>query len=175
MSAGLTDRTFSEDISYAEKLGLFADLLGKGFTLRIRVTGKSMSPFLQGGEILTIKKVACDTLRKGDLIFFKTPENFPVIHRIIEKERGMDNLYTFRTKGDSAHMTDEPVREDDILGKVCRIERIATNCKRRHIDMEIPLWKGINFSLALVSLGKAKLTSYSSLSGLLRRIKKPFV
>jgi signal peptidase I len=134
-----------------------------------------MTPFLQGGEILTIKKVPYKTLRKGDLIFFKSPDGFPVIHRIIGKKQQEDDTYILITKGDAVSTIDELVRENDILGKVCRIERTGPERKRKHVDMEMPAWKGINFSLALVSLGKGKIASHPALAGLLRRIKKALV
>jgi signal peptidase I len=159
----------------AEKIALLDDLLDKGLALRIRVTGNSMTPFLQGGEILTIKKVPYKTLRKGDMIFFKSPDGFPVMHRIIAKKQQEDDTYIFTTKGDAVSTIDELVRENNILGKVCRIERTGSERKRKHVDMEMPVWKGINFSLALVSLSKGKITSHPALAGLLRRVKKVLV
>lgn len=153
----------------------FEELLQPGISLRIRVTGGSMSPFLRGGEILTIQKGSPDTLRKGDLIFFKTKEHFSVIHRIVEKKRREDDTYLFRTKGDAVSVMDEPVREHEIIGKVCKIERTSPDYRGKQVDMENPVWKVMNFSLALVSAGKGKVASYPALAGLLRRIKKAFV
>ena len=46
-----------DELFEKEKLTFFEDILDKGLTLCVKVTGRSMSPFLQGGEILTIKKV----------------------------------------------------------------------------------------------------------------------
>ena len=58
----------------AELSDLFADILNKGLNLRLKVTGRSMQPFLRGGETVTIKKVPCSELRRGDLIFFDSPQ-----------------------------------------------------------------------------------------------------
>ena len=55
-----------------EALSLFQDILSSGMFLRVRVTGRSMSPFLTGGEIIMIKKTPASCLRKGDLVFLKT-------------------------------------------------------------------------------------------------------
>jgi signal peptidase I len=175
MADKVTKRGLPSKALDAEKIALLEALLDKGLALCIRVTGNSMTPFLQGGEILTIKKVPYKTLRKGDVIFFKSPDGFPVMHRIIAKKQQEDDTYIFTTKGDAVVIIDEPVREKDILGKVCKIERTASDSKRNHVDMEMPVWKGINFSLALVSLGKGKIASHPALAGLLRRIKKALV
>ncbi|MDQ7786108.1 MAG: signal peptidase I [Thermodesulfovibrionales bacterium] len=165
----------SSKVLDTEKIALLEDILAKGLSIRIQVTGNSMTPFLRSGEILTIRKVLPGSLRIGDLIFFKTPEELPVLHRIIEKKRGRDNVCLFRTKGDAVSTMDELVTEHNILGKVCRVERTIADYREKHLDMELPIWKAMNFSLALVSLGKGKIASHPALAGLLRRIKKAFV
>jgi len=117
---GLSSLTMSEP----KKLVLFEDILNDGISLRVKVTGRSMAPFLQGGEILTIKRVPYASLHKGDLIFFKNSHGFPLLHRIIKKD-----TKSVQTKGDALMAFDEPVCEKDALGKVCIIER-ATHMVR---------------------------------------------
>jgi len=158
----------------SETSALLEDILNKELHLRVKATGKSMAPFLHGGEILTIKKVPGSSLHIGDLIFFKTADGFPLLHRIVKKQ-SMGDMFLFQTKGDAVSTPDEPVRERDILGKVCRIERTNSDCREKHVDMELPVWKVMNFSLALVSVGKGKIASHPALAGLLRRIKKAFI
>ena len=137
-----------------EKLMLFEDILEREISLRVKVTGNSMASFLNGGEILTIRKVPSSSLHIGDLIFFKTSEGIPVLHRILKKER-KDNKHIFQTKGDALLSMDEPAYESDILGKVCRIES-DFNGKRKYIDMESSLWRNINYLLAVINIGKSK-------------------
>jgi signal peptidase I len=137
-----------------EKLMLFEDILNKEISLRVKVTGRSMSPFLNGGEILTIRKVPSSSLQIGDLIFFKTRDGIPVLHRILKKER-KNNKHIFQTKGDALLSMDEPAYESDILGKVCRIESDADG-ERKCIDMESSLWRNINYLLAVINIGKSK-------------------
>ncbi|MFZ5905902.1 MAG: signal peptidase I [Nitrospirota bacterium] len=175
MSPDSSKKSVAGDVSDPRAFTLLNELLTSGFDVRIRVTGSSMSPFLLGGEVLTIRKVMPGSLRLGDLIFFRTPEDIPVLHRIIGKKTGKDKSYTFRTKGDAVSIIDDPVTERDILGKVCRIEQIHAVSMRRLIDMELPIWKAMNFSLALVSIGKGKVTAHPALAAFLRRIKKAFV
>jgi signal peptidase I len=135
-------------------LRLFEDILRNGTSLRVKVTGKSMASFLNGGEILTIRKVPSSSLHIGDLIFFKTRHGIPVLHRILKKER-KDNAHIFKTKGDAVLSIDEPAYESDILGKVCKIESNSDG-KRKYIDMESSLWRNINYLLAVINIGKSK-------------------
>ena len=138
------------------KLGLFEDILNDGISLRVKVTGRSMAPFLRGGEILTIKKVPYTSLQKGDLIFFRNPHGFPVLHRLTKKKNVQNNMLMFQTKGDSLMSFDEPIYEDKVLGKVCMIETIISNGKTKSIDMESFFWRKMNFIIALISVIKSK-------------------
>lgn len=136
-------------------MSLFEDILNRGLRLRTRVTGASMTPFLRGGEILTLRKVGSSSLRKGDLIFFKDRRGFPVLHRIVRKGRRND-MPIFQTKGDALLCMDNPVFGDDVLGKVSGIEKIRPGGKARHIDMESRLQRSINYLLAVTGLYRSK-------------------
>jgi len=134
----------------SETAALLEDILNKELHLRVKATGKSMAPFLHGGEILTIKKVPGSSLQIGDLIFFKIPDGSPLLHRIVKKQSRGD-MFVFQTKGDALLGMDNPVCESDVLGKVCRIEKIVSNDKKEHINMESRFRKSINYLLAIIS------------------------
>jgi signal peptidase I len=142
------------NLSSDEATSIFQDILNREISLRVKVTGKSMASFLNGGEILTIRKVPSSSLHIGDLIFYKTRQGIPVLHRILEKER-CDKSHIFKTKGDALLSLDEPVYESDILGKVCRIESDSDG-RRKYINMESRLWRNINYLLAVINIGKSK-------------------
>lgn len=141
-----------------ESSAFFEDILNRGLSLRVRATGRSMAPFLKGGEIVTIKKVPCSSLRIGDLIFFKNRGRSLLLHRIVKKQRGGNGL-VFQTKGDAVHGIDDPVHENIILGKVCTIEKIHSCNPMKPVDMESSRQRGINYVRAKVGLGTAKLYS----------------
>ena len=143
------------NLSSDETISLFEDILNRGLIVRVRATGRSMSPFLAGGEILTIQKVPSSSLQIGDLIFYKTREGFPLLHRIVKKQREKD-MFIFQTKGDALISIDGPVTEDSILGKVCSIENRLASGKIKHIDMESKYRRIINYLLAKKSLMKSK-------------------
>lgn len=132
-----------------ETAALYEEILNSGLSLRIRATGRSMSPFLKGGEILTIKKVPDSCFHIGDLIFFKTRYGSLLLHRIIRKK--YKDIVILQTKGDAVLGADEPVSEHDILGKVCIIEKNIFGMSTKRVHMESPLWKTINYMLAIFS------------------------
>jgi signal peptidase I len=138
-----------------ETLALFEDILENELSLRVRVTGLSMTPFLRGGEILTIKKEPHHVLRKGDLIFFKNSQGVPLLHRIIKKRESPDEKITFRTKGDGLIAFDEPVEYHRVLGKVSRIEKTNSVPGSIYINMESRQWRTINSIIARISLFKS--------------------
>jgi signal peptidase I len=138
-----------------ETSALFEDILRKGLHLRFKVTGRSMSSFLRGGETLTIKKVSSHSLKRGDLIFFRDRQGSLILHRIIKKSL-IDNMITFQTKGDALIALDEPVHENEVFGKVCGIEKMISREKTKYIDMESYIWRRINYLIALVNLFKTR-------------------
>jgi len=145
------------------EITLFEDILERGSSLRVKVTGRSMAPFLCGGEIVTIKKEPPDALQKGDLIFFKNSQGTLLLHRIIQKRESSDNKITFRTKGDALIAFDEPVQYHGVLGKVSRIEKTNFGSESKTINMESFHWQIINAIIARVSLLKSYLISAASL------------
>ena len=144
-----------KDVHEIFGLTLFEDILESGLSLRVRVTGQSMTPFLRGGEILTIKKEPHDALRKGDLIFFKNSHGTPLLHRIIQKRESPDQKIIFRTKGDALIALDEPVQSRQVLGKVSRIEKTNSWPGSKHINMESRQWRTINLIIAQINLLKS--------------------
>lgn len=159
-------------------IGLFEDIVNTGASFRVRVTGGSMTPFLQGGEIVAIKKVPYPSLRRGDLIFFKNSQGSPVLHRLIRKRKSSRNTMTVQTKGDALIAFDEPVPYHRILGRVWTIERVPSGNGQRLINMESMQWRMINCLIALTAaitsplyrnLAKCK----RSLSQLFQRMPRP--
>lgn len=135
----------------AESILLFEDILAAGATLRVKATGKSMLPFLRGGETLTIRKVPPSSLRMGDVIFFRNLGGHAVVHRIVRKSGERETGFTFLTKGDALVGPDEPVSEKEILGKVCAVENGV-----HHTNLEAGAWRAFNYLVAVIGLFKAR-------------------
>lgn len=155
--------------SMSEATVLFEDILGAGSRLRVQVTGKSMFPFLRAGDVVTIQKVPDDAMGRGDIIFFKNSHGLPVLHRLIRKKRGSDDIVTFQTKGDALAAFDRPVSGHEVLGKVIKIEE--KNSAGRMKNMESFQWRTINHLIALTLFAKS--TIWHRLLGRMKRSKVP--
>jgi len=142
------------NINDHDKISLFEDILKKGLCLRVKVTGKSMTPFLNGGEIVSIKKVRPEILHTGDLIFFKNSSGQPILHRIMGRQK-KNNIILFQTKGDAFTAFDEPVPSTNILGRVIKIEKPVSSGNIRTIDMESIFWRIFNFIYAAFQIIKS--------------------
>ena len=142
--------------SIAELSDFFADILNRGLSLRVKVTGRSMRPFLMGGEIVTIKKVPCSELRTGDLIFFDSSQGVLVLHRLVRKKLSDSGAHIFQTRGDGLMAFDEEIDGRSVLGKVLRIERPEQSGKTTDIDMNSMFYRCINFSIAVAGFFKTQ-------------------
>lgn len=150
-----------------EVVSLFEDLLKEGSDIRVRVTGRSMVPYLAGGEILTIRQEPSASLRPGDLILFRNRYDLPILHRIIRKRTVHDGTLFFLTKGDASKAFDEEIPEYSVLGKVCRIEKISAAGRIRIHEMDSFFHRGVNFIIALPAVFKTR--SYTFLTGLITK------
>ena len=152
--------------------GLFEDIVNSGSILRVKVTGRSMAPFLQGGDVVSIRKVPYSSLRRGDLIFFRNEQGFLVLHRLIRKRHLLNTITMVQTKGDALIALDEPVPSQRILGKVWKVERFSPGKDQRLIDMESLRWRSINYLVALIATNQSHL--YRNLVSFKRRISQIF-
>lgn len=149
-------------------LGLFVEILERDASIRFTVTGRSMAPFMRGGEVVTIKKVSCSELRIGDLIFFESPIGSPVLHRLVRRRIGTGGYLTFQTKGDALIAFDEEITESRVLGKVLQIERPAQSDRTTRIDMNSLFYRCMNYSIAVAGFFKTQ--TYFFLSAALAKI-----
>jgi signal peptidase I len=106
------------ELARPEVSGLFESVLAGGYSVRVQVTGRSMRPFLQGGEILIIEPVGGRRCRVGDVVLFKDGQDRLVIHRVIRVRSA-----SVQTQGDALNEPDSPVEIARMMGKVQRIER----------------------------------------------------
>ncbi len=137
----------------SSKTDLFGEVLERGADLRVRVTGRSMAPFLCDGEFVTARKIPLSDLCRGDLIFYKNPQGLPILHRIIKKWKKPDGKIMFQTKGDALIALDAMVSGDRVLGKVLRIEK--QNREKTVLDMTSFYWRLTNPWIALIQYVKS--------------------
>ncbi len=85
-----------------------------GFTPTIIASG-SMSPTLNTGDITIIISVPSHTIKIGDIIQYYTADMM-VIHRVIDAYKAGGTRW-FITKGDANTEPDDPVNQNQVIGK----------------------------------------------------------
>lgn len=83
-----------------------------------------MEPFIRDGDTLVVAPVEATSLRITDVILFTGPAGKPFVHRIVKKGR-KDGKPVWITRGDAVMNYTETVSEQQVLGRVIRIQRDA--------------------------------------------------
>jgi len=110
------------DLKPDELLDLSNDIFAKGSHIMFKARGHSMYPSIQDGDVLDIEAVGVSYLKIGDIAFFRSSGNRPTVHRLIGR-RMLDGRMTLIMRGDSADSEDAPVRAEEVLGRIIRIQR----------------------------------------------------
>jgi signal peptidase I len=103
-------------------LGHARQLLSRSIPLEIRMSGSSMSPAIEDGDIITIEPVPDNRVSPGDIILYQSRYDTAVIHRVIRVERSQSERSVL-TRGDAAAQTDAPVPLEKVLGRVKLVQR----------------------------------------------------
>lgn len=114
-----------EDIT-AEVRGLIESMVESGYDLRVHVTGRSMRPFLKGGEVVTIRPARVEPFGFGQLILVRGAGGTLVLHRVI----GRTVAGAWLTKGDGLQAPDAPVKAGDVLGVVVLVQTVPGKIRR---------------------------------------------
>jgi signal peptidase I len=128
------------------------DLVGhvvkKRGSILLPAQGKSMYPFIRQGDICHFEACDPDTFKRGDVVLFATGLNRLVAHRFIKKIYRFNQSY-YLFKGDTNLLFDEPVKPEQIIGKMNAIERKnkAVNPK----NMRSNLWSVLIINLPMIS------------------------
>ena len=134
-----------EDRAHSKLFGvLIQSLLARGLGFRFRACGRSMRPTIQDGEILHVRPVSVETLRRGDIVLFADGTHFRA-HRLVSVDHQRN---VFLTRGDSGEHMDAPLRAEQILGRVVAKEEILD--RRPHVVRLCGMWATTRF-LALQS------------------------
>jgi len=123
-------------------------------SIKVRGQGTSMLPFLFPSSRAAIHDCDLNDIARGDIIMYKTISDTLVIHRVysIEYENENGKVKHFLTKGDARLRLDNPVRPDQVIGKVTLL------CKSR---LKRVIWNALNFLFVctIVKVGEMILQS----------------
>jgi hypothetical protein len=99
-------------------LELVRQLLDDGLSVRLEVTGSSMSPFVRGGDVVTLAPPGEGPIRRGEVVAVLARRHWLVIHRVVAASpAGLE------TRGDALDRPDEGVSRSDVVARLRRVER----------------------------------------------------
>jgi len=98
-------------------------LLSKSVSVEIRMSGSTMSPTIEDGDVVTVEPITTKSLSAGDIILYNSLRDTAVIHRIVRVERKGSSARAVITRGDAASQNDIAVPIHRVLGKVELIDR----------------------------------------------------
>ena len=67
-------------------LEVSADLLSRGYSVRFRPGGHSMSPTIRDGEAVTVEPIEAERVRVRDIILYRAARSV-IAHRVVRIER----------------------------------------------------------------------------------------
>jgi signal peptidase I len=109
---------------------LIADVVRTAGAANLRVTGASMLPAIQPGDVLKVRRNVLSELQPNQIVLYRRNGRF-IAHRI----HSISGEYLF-TRGDSLPSPDPPVWRGDAVG---RVETIMRN--QRELDVRWTTWQ----------------------------------
>jgi signal peptidase I len=126
---------------------LVREALSRGLSLRFKVYGESMHPFIRHGDVLLIEPVGAAQLYIGDIIFYRDPHGTYFVHRLI-KRNGSANLVT---KGDNLGYYDTPFPAEQVMGRVAQIEG-----RNKRMKLTGRISRVLSWIIAYLALGRSR-------------------
>jgi hypothetical protein len=96
---------------------LVQDLLRGGTSVRLEVTGHSMTPLIRNGDVVTLEPLQGRRPAVGEVVAL-VPGGRLLVHRVVGFCRGQALC-----RGDVAAGVDPPTSPHELLGRVTRVER----------------------------------------------------
>ncbi len=97
-------------------------MLSRGIPVSMRMSGSSMRPIIEDGDMVTIKPLDENPIKPGDIILYQTRFDTAVIHRVVRVDRAASERMVI-TRADSSNQPDIPVALHRVLGRVNLVER----------------------------------------------------
>jgi signal peptidase I len=105
----------------ALKRELAIEVLRSFGTLRFAATGWSMLPSMWPGDTLMVERVGPDQIHVGDVVLVGRDGRL-CAHRVVSRPEDTENP-RWVTQGDAMAACDQPVRENELLGRVSSLIR----------------------------------------------------
>jgi signal peptidase I len=119
-------RPQSFNLSTHNFVQICSELLSQGHLVKFKAPGHSMYPTICDGDLITVEPKKPSDVCVGDIILYHH-ENGVVAHRVVNIKIPQSSVlrpqHFLLLRGDAAMVFDDPVRADQILGKVTLVER----------------------------------------------------
>lgn len=119
-------------VSLNEAMPIMSEMLKNGNTVSLVVTGNSMFPFLISGRDKVFLSMPESSLKKGDIVLYRTRNGKYALHRISK----IDNDGKLEIIGDGQLVADYPVSAENIVAKAVKVIR-----KGKELDSKSLGWK----------------------------------
>lgn len=96
--------------------------LSRNRTIQLRMSGSSMRPVIDEGDIVSIAPAEPTAINAQDIVLIATPSGTALIHRVLSLQNREGSLYAL-TRGDHSQYPDTPVPITRILGRVVALQR----------------------------------------------------
>jgi signal peptidase I len=114
-------------------------LLSKNNSIEICMSGSSMRPTIEDGDMVTIEVIADGRVNQGDIVLYQSRFETAVIHRVVRIERTSQERLVI-TRGDASSQNDLAVPLNKIFGRVKHIERAGESVKMSHPGNQFQGW-----------------------------------
>jgi len=116
-----------KEISDDQFASLASEILAMGRSVRFRVRGGSMRPFIQDGDLLEIQPVRSNDIRLGDILLYHFGCQQLLVHRVVRVQKdvllkGGLTSRCFVIQGDAAQRPDGCIKPEFVLGRVTSVE-----------------------------------------------------
>lgn len=101
---------------------LIKEVIRKQGWIDLPAEGTSMYPLIKQGNICRFVSSEAMKLKKGEIILYHTLSGSLVAHRLLSTE-WMNEQVTYRLKGDTNFGADEPVDQEQLIGKLASINK----------------------------------------------------
>ena len=132
-----------------ETVKLLYNAMHKYGEMEIPALGNSMFPFIREGDTCRFANCAGAQLKKGDIVLYHSLTGKLIAHRLYQLKL-MNNQFWYIFKGDSNLGLDEPVNEEQLIGKLTSVHKGKYILRTSH--KMIILWGELILTLPVLSL-----------------------
>jgi signal peptidase len=122
------------------------EAIKNGHAVQTLASGYSMFPFLRKGDLLTVKPVPMDKIKRGDVVVFESEDRW-IAHRVIKIRSNTEGL-EFLLRGDTCIAFDPLVDKENFIGSVQIFTR--ENSKKVLSKGALNAWRKIIGALGLL-------------------------